>query len=226
MRATKSFRSKKEFVYETIREMILSGELAPETRLIIDDLSSDLGVSPIPVREALQQLQSEGLVHIEPYVGARVAEVHKESIEEIFALLEATEVISGKAACTQMTDEDFAEIEALISRMDTTVDDLEVWSEQNVELHQLICERAKTPLVGTMIAQVVDHWNRLRRLFLDEVFTGRVANAQKDHWILLEALRTRDPNVVEKVIQDHNRLALQGYLSHLAENAIDATEAS
>lgn len=218
MRATKSFRSKKEFVYETLREMILNSELAPETRLIIDDLSADLGVSPIPVREALQQLQSEGFVDIEPYVGARVAQMHKESIEEIFALLEATEVISGRSACTQMTDEDFDDIEALLVRMDASIDDLETWSEQNVELHQLICERAKTPLVGNMMDQVVDHWNRLRRLYLKEVFTGRVANAQKDHWALLEALRTRNPETVKKVVQDHNRIALQGYLTHLSQS--------
>lgn len=216
MRATKSFRSKKEFVYETLREMILSSELVPETRLIIDDLSAELGVSPIPVREALQQLQSEGFVDIEPYVGARVAQMHKESIEEIFALLEATERISGRAACTQMTEEDFADIEALLVRMDASIGDLELWSEQNVELHQLICERAKTPLVGNLMNQIVDHWNRLRRLYLEEVFTGRVANAQKDHWALLEALRTRNPKTVEKVVQDHNRIALKGYLTQLS----------
>lgn len=215
MRATKSFRSKKEFVYETLREKILDGQLVPDARLIIDDLSTELGVSPIPVREALQQLQSEGFVDIEPYVGARVAQMHKESIEEIFALLEATEVISGRAACTQMVDADFDDIEALLTRMDNSIDDLELWSEQNVELHQLICERANTPLVGSMMIQVVDHWNRLRRLYLKAVFAGRIANAQKDHWALLEALRTRNPATVEKVIQDHNRIALQGYLTQL-----------
>lgn len=215
MRATKSFRSKKEFVYETLREKILDGQLAPDARLIIDDLSAELGVSPIPVREALQQLQSEGFVDIEPYVGARVAQMHKESIEEIFALLEATEVISGRAACTQMVEADFADIEALLTRMDNSIDDLELWSEQNVELHQLICERAKTPLVGSMMVQVVDHWNRLRRLYLKAVFAGRIAKAQEDHWALLDALRTRNPETVEKVIQDHNRIALQGYLTQL-----------
>ncbi|MEM7126918.1 MAG: GntR family transcriptional regulator [Chloroflexota bacterium] len=215
MRPTTTFRSKKEFVYETIRERILSGELEPETRLIIDELSSDLGVSPIPVREALQQLQSEGLVTIEPYVGARVAEMHKESIEEIFALLEATEVISGRAACSRLTDDDLAQIESLLHAMDATVNDVERWSEQNVELHQLFCEKANMPLVGALMQQVVDYWNRLRRLYLEQVFSRRIRDAQRDHWILLEALRTRDPDKVEKVVQEHNRQALAGYLRHL-----------
>lgn len=215
MRPTTKFRSKKEFVYETIRERILSGELAPETRLIIDDLSADLGVSPIPVREALQQLQSEGLVSIEPYVGARVAEMRKESIEEIFALLEATEVISSRSACTRLTSEELVQIETLVHAMDATVDEPERWSEQNVELHRLICEVARMPLVNAMMQQVVDHWNRLRRLYLTQVFSGRIQDAQRDHWILLDALRTRDPNKVEQVVQEHNRRALAGYLKHL-----------
>ena len=84
-----TFRSKKEFVYGTLRAQILSGELAPNARLIIDELSRGMNVSAIPVREALQQLQSEGLVQIEPYVGARVSDIHQGFIEEIFALLEA-----------------------------------------------------------------------------------------------------------------------------------------
>lgn len=215
MHPTKTFRSKKEFVYEALREQILNGELEPESRLIIDDLADDLGVSPIPVREALQQLQSEGLVEIEPYVGARVAEMRKESIEEIFALLEATEVISSRAACKLMTDEDLQEVEKLIKQMDESVEDLEVWSAQNVQLHQLICDRANTPIVASMMKQVVDHWNRLRRIYLEQVFAGRVKDAQKDHWELLEALKTRDPQTVEKAVHSHNQQALAGYVSHL-----------
>ena len=91
MSQSKTFRSKKEFVYETLREQILEGELAPGLRLITDELSARLNVSPIPVREALQQLQYEGFVTIEPFIGATVTEIHTGLIHEIFALLEALE---------------------------------------------------------------------------------------------------------------------------------------
>lgn len=210
-----TFRSKKEFVYGALREQILSGELAPNTRLIIDELSRGMNVSAIPVREALQQLQSEGLVQIEPYVGARVADIHQGLIEEIFGLLEAFEVVSGRAAATRMTPDHFAQLEQLVRRMDDEVDDPELWSQSNIELHRFICECVNMQLIKTQLTLVVEHWNRLRRYYLDDVFSTRIHFAQQEHWRLLDALRTGDPDHVAQVIQEHNRQALASYLKYL-----------
>jgi DNA-binding GntR family transcriptional regulator len=223
-----SFRSKKEFVYQTLREQILNGELQPGVRLVIDELSTKLHVSPIPVREALQQLQSDGLVTIEPFVGARVTEIHKGLIREIFALLEALEVISSQVACQYMTEIDFAEMELLLRRMDANVDNPEQWSAGNLQLHQFICDRAEMPLVKEMFLRIGDHWDRLRRYYLKDVSAGRIPAAQRDHWNLLEALRTRNPDHIAQVIRVHNRSALADYLAYLkngepsGQPAIDA----
>ena len=65
--------------------------------MIIDDLSTQLAVSQIPVREALQLLEADGFVAIEPYVGARVSEIHEGLVQEVFALLEATDMIRAQA---------------------------------------------------------------------------------------------------------------------------------
>ena len=216
---TKTFRSKKEFAYEVLRENILSGELKPGTRLIIDDLAKALSVSPIPVREALQRLQSDGFVSIEPYVGASVKEIQIDLIQEVFELLSALEVISSRAACQKMTDEDYDKLEALIRKMDDEVDDLETWSEDNVQLHQYLCEWSDMSLTQTLMTRVVDHWDWLRRYYLEAVFTHRVRGAQKDHWELLAALRTRDPAHVATVVEEHNQKALSAYLGYLEEES-------
>ncbi|MBV7331026.1 GntR family transcriptional regulator [Chloroflexi bacterium TSY] len=218
MPAPKTFRSKKEFVYETLREQILHGSLEPEARLIIDELSTEMNVSPIPVREALQQLHADGFVTIEPYVGARVAGIHPDLIQEVFALLEAIEVVSARAACERMTEADLAEMETLLQRMDQNVSQPELWSQDNVRLHKLICERAEVHLVGNVLTWVVDHWDRLRRYYLDSVFSDRIQTAHQDHWRLFDALRTRDPEVVEHVIRTHNQSALAAYMRHLEQN--------
>jgi DNA-binding GntR family transcriptional regulator len=73
-------RTKQAFVYETLRDAILKCEMPPGERLIIDDLAGRLEVSAIPVREALQVLQTEGLVVTVPHVGATVAPISLESI--------------------------------------------------------------------------------------------------------------------------------------------------
>jgi DNA-binding GntR family transcriptional regulator len=213
-----AFRSKKEFVYHSLHEEILNGELKPGARLVIDELSAKFNVSPIPVREALQQLQSDGLVTIEPYIGARVTEIHQGLIHEIFALLEALEIISGQAACQLMTDIDLAEMELLLRRMDTHANNPEQWSRDNIQLHQFICERAGMSLVQEIFLRIGDHWDRLRRYYLEDVSARRIAAAQQDHWKLLEALRTRNPEYVAEVIRAHNRNALADYLTHLASN--------
>ncbi|HEY64775.1 MAG TPA: GntR family transcriptional regulator [Caldilineae bacterium] len=215
MRQITGFRSKKELVYDSLRAAILKGELKPGTRLIIDDLASQLGVSQIPIREALQQLQADGFVTIKPYVGATVTEVHSGLVCEVFQLLEAMEIISGRAACQQMSDEDLDEMEKRLREMDNLIDDLDRWSEENIRLHQFICERAGTPLVGALMTKVVDHWERLRQLYLSDVFAHRVPEAQRQHWEILRALRARDPDLLEEVVRKHNRSALEAYTKYM-----------
>ena len=216
-----TYRSKKDYVYETLRGKILSNALEPGTRLIIDDLASELGVSPIPVREALHQLQADGYVVIQPYVGARVAEIHVESIHEIFALLEAMEVISGRAACEQMTDEDLETLRATIARMEELVDDPEAWTRENLALHQFICARAGTFLVGALLQKAQEHWDRLRRYYFADVFTHRVKESQKEHLEILEALTSRDPERIEESIRAHNRRALRAYVTYLSNDEFE-----
>lgn len=213
--ANRTFLSKREFAYATLRAEIMNGARMPGQRLVIDELAGELGVSPIPVREALQELQHDGLVVIEPYVGAHVTELDAGVITEVFALLEAFEVISSQAACQRMDDGDFQSMETLLRTMDAHVDDLEQWSEDNVRLHQFICDRAGMTLIPPMMQQVLDHWQRLRRHYLDDVMARTVQTAQDEHWQLLAALRTRNPEHVAAVIHEHNRRALDTYIAHL-----------
>lgn len=215
LRQIEGFRSKKELVYETLRQEILDGSLPPSTRLVIDDLAAQLGVSQIPVREALQQLQADGYVVIQPHVGAKVTELHTDSIHEIFALLESLEVIAGQAACQHMSDEAISEAEALVREMDTLTDNREAWSQANMRFHRFIAEFSDTFLVTTLLAKVFDHWDRLRRHYLKDVSTHRLNEAQKEHWAIIDALRAGDAERLEQVTQQHNQKALRAYLAHL-----------
>jgi DNA-binding GntR family transcriptional regulator len=215
MRQVKTFRSKKEFVYDALRVAILEGDLEPGARLVIDDLAMELGVSQIPVREALQQLQADGFVTIEPYIGTKVTEIDAGLVREVFDLLEALEVISGRAACLRMSEDSLLEMENLLRDLDTLVDNPDRFSYENTRLHQFMCDQAGTPLVNGLMAKVLAHWDRLRRHCLNDVFARRVGIAQQDHWRIFEALRTRDPDRVEQVIREHNRTARAAYEEYL-----------
>jgi DNA-binding GntR family transcriptional regulator len=211
-----SSRSKKELVIATLRNAILNGELTPGTRLVIDDLARQLGVSPIPVREALQQLDADGYVAIEPYLGARVTPIEAESVVEVFSLLEIMEVISSRAACQRMSEEDFAVLEQILLKMDSLAGDPELWSQENRHFHKFICDKSGTRLVGSLMSKVLDHWDRLHRYFLKDVFARRLPQAQREHWKILSALRTRDPAETEAAIRRHTQASLSAYAKHLS----------
>jgi DNA-binding GntR family transcriptional regulator len=208
-------RSKKELVIETLRNAILNREFTPGTRLVIEDLAKQLGVSPIPVREALQQLDADGYVVIEPYLGAKVAPIELESVIEVFSLLEIMEVVSGRAACQHMSESELNVLEAILVKMDSLTSEPELWSQENRHFHSFICEKSGTRLVGSLMNKVLDHWDRLHRYFLKDVFARRLRRAQREHWEILGTLRSRDPVRTEAVIREHTRAAMSAYQKHL-----------
>jgi DNA-binding GntR family transcriptional regulator len=110
--------TKQQYVYETLRDAIIRCELEPGARLVIDDLARKLDISIIPVREALRLLESEGLVVSVAHVGATVAPVSRQSIVEVFTILEGLETVSARAAAQSITKPTLADLEALVADMD------------------------------------------------------------------------------------------------------------
>ena len=226
MRQIQPIRSKNELVYASLRAAIIHGELAPGSRLVIDELANELGVSQIPVREALRQLEADGFVTSKPHVGATVTDIQASLITEIFGLLEAMEVISGRAACERLNEEGRRDLERQLRQMDSLVNDPDSWSAANVRFHQAICESAGTPLVQKMMDKALAHWDRLRSYYhLKDVFAQRVAEAHRQHWQMFDAISRRDADAVEQVARAHNQAALASYVNFLeaelvAENGI------
>src|ERR1700745_762616 len=210
---TTSISSKKDLVKQALREAILNGELAPATRLMIVDREDQLGVSQIPVREPLQQLQADGYVEIQPFLGPRVTPIEAESVIEVFSLLETIEVVSSRYAGRHMPEEERLSLRDSVTKMDELVRtrDAEAWSQENRRFHQIICNRAGTRLLASVMTKVLDHWDRLHRVFLKEVFADRLPDAQEEHRQILEAIEASDADKVEGVIRKHNRNALGAY---------------
>lgn len=221
------FKSKNEQVYEHLRAMILGGQLEPGSRLVIDHLAESLGVSQIPIREALFRLEAGGFVTLEPHIGARVAELHAKEVREVFQVLEAMEVITGTAACARLTVADLAWLERHVKAMEADLAEPEAWSEGNKRLHLFLGERAGMLLALRVLDSALDHWDRLRRHYLHDVFAHRIPLAQREHVTLLAALARRDEAAVERTLRDHNRAALAAYADHLrAEGHLDGREAA
>jgi DNA-binding GntR family transcriptional regulator len=99
------FRTKQEYVYQSLRGAIMRGELPPGQRLVIDDIARRLAVSAIPIREALQSLQAEGLVVSAPHVGATVASISQDEVHEVFSIMEGSRPWPFGRPRARLTDE-------------------------------------------------------------------------------------------------------------------------
>jgi DNA-binding GntR family transcriptional regulator len=206
-------RTKGEFVYRTLRDAIVKCELRPGERLVIDDLARRLEVSSIPVREALQLLQSEGLALMVPHVGATVAPISRESVTEVFTVMEGLESVAARAAAERARPEDLDALAEIVTAMDRALatEAHEHWAELNTRFHATISRLTAMPLLQEMMERVLDRWDRVRRFFFAGVLVHRARQAQKEHHELLEAMRAKDWARLEETIREHNRGALADY---------------
>jgi DNA-binding GntR family transcriptional regulator len=216
-------RTKQEMAYDALRTSIMRCELKPGDRLIIDDISRQLGVSHIPVREALHQLQSDGLVVTVPHAGATVAPLSRDDITEVFSLMEGLELVALRVAAATITPPQVRDLRTLLTEMDEAVEgnDYERWSDLNSAFHREIARIADMQLLREFTDRTLDKWERVRRFF--NVISDRFARAQEQHHAIMTALETGDIDRLEEVSRQHNREALDAYL---AEDHSPATSRS
>ena len=214
-------RTKQEFVYQTLRNAIMRCDLGPGERLVIDDLARRLGVSIIPVREALQMLQSEALVVMVPHVGATVAPISQASVHEIFAILEGLEVVSTRAAAERAGAADIEELRRLVDAMDRAIegDRPAHWADLNTEFHLAIGRIAAMPMLEDMLRRALDNWDRLRRHYFRGVLARRIQHAQAEHHEILAQISQRDLAALERTVRAHTQSALASYATYLESTA-------
>jgi len=211
------YKNKNQIVYQKIRDAIISGEYEPGGRIVIDNLALELKVSHSPIRECLRLLEAEGFVTIRPYAGVTVTELRPELIMEVFELLESLEIITSCRASALCTPDQFEKLAIMINDMEQYISSPNRWSTKNFEFHMAICKYANMTITKNMMHRALLHWDRLRRYYLEKVSSQRIAQAQLEHKDLLEALICGDEQHITEVIQQHNKAALNDYLSYIKE---------
>jgi DNA-binding GntR family transcriptional regulator len=201
-------------VYGTLREDIISGQLAPGTTLGEERLASELKVSRTPLREALRQLSGEGFVEFLPHKGARVIQLTPELLQDVFLIREALEGIAAREAARKIDSarrislrERFETLKPLVAQGDLS----DVGDMIHEEIFS-ICENQRlTRLMSACSGQVVWFQRIAERL------PGRLMNSFRDHECILNALECRDPEWAEGIARAHIRNVLQDLLHALDE---------
>lgn len=211
--------TKQQFVYDTLREAILRCELEPGERLNIGVLAKRLQVSIVPIREALRLLESEGFVVSVAHVGATIAPISRQSIVEVYTILEGLESVSTRAAAQLATPADFDGLEALVAGMDEALAHgrADQWSELNSKFHLTIGRLSAMPMLGQMLERALAEWERVSRHFFKDVLLDRAATAQREHRELLAKMKARDLAGLEETIRTHNQGALSAYTDFLEQ---------
>jgi DNA-binding GntR family transcriptional regulator len=211
--------TKRDFAYQTLRDAILRCEVRPGEKLVIDELARRLNVSIIPIREAIQLLQSEGLVVTVPHVGATVAPVSRESIQDVFIVLEALETAATRLVAERGDADELNALDALVREMDRVVElkRYAQWAGLNRRFHLTIGAAPGLDMLREMTERVLSRWDRIRQFYFKGVLVRRAEQAQDEHRAILAAMRARDLPALEGLVRAHNRRALEAYMHYLEE---------
>lgn len=182
-----------------LRELVLTGQLAPGEALRQRDLAERFGVSPTPVREAFRRLQSEGLVTADLHRGVTVLEADEGTTQDNFRIRAALESLAVGWATPKITDAQIDEVEDINRRLMRARAGGPEYEELNRLLHFRVYECADSPLLMTVLRLV---WQSLRLKHGPAVMRSK-AESVRQHKQLIVALRQRDGDQAAALTRQH-----------------------
>lgn len=204
---TLQFKSKAQAVYDLLRQRILDFHYEPGQALSIDGLARELGVSKIPIREAIKQLEAERLVETVLHVGARVAPISVAQAEQIYPIRHALCDLGVRLAVPRLDDPTLDFLDSLQEQMEaaTRLRDTATVDRLNRQFHLRIVEAAGNPELYQLYRDLMHRCSRFRA----GVTLGhhRAVQVMAEHRAILAALRARDVEAAVKASNDHDHRA-------------------
>lgn len=192
-----------------LRDAILSGTLLPNTRLRLEELGAQYGVSLSPVREALLRLAGEGFVVSEDQRGFRVAEASPQNLEEVTALRAHLEPFALRLSIERgdlKWEEDLVALFHRLTRIeqkDGFVPFLDEWEQAHREFHLGLVSGCGMPMLVQFCAMLHDQSDRYRRLFLKKRPPQR--NVAKEHAAIVDAVLKRNADKACELLLKHSQ---------------------
>jgi DNA-binding GntR family transcriptional regulator len=188
---------------QELRAMIVSGELAPGTRLREVQICNQLGVSRTPVREAFRTLAAEGMVELLPNRSVVVAGLHSPEVGDLYEVVAALEALAGELACKRVTEKELAEIAGIHSEMLGCYERRErgAYLDLNHRIHRRIVEIAGNPVLLATWHSLVPRVERARAIA--NLDPSRWLAAVYEHSKMLTALARRDGTLLAQLTREH-----------------------
>ncbi|MEU6355592.1 GntR family transcriptional regulator [Streptomyces sp. NPDC047072] len=209
----------RERVLATLRQDIIAGRLRPGDRLVERELADRLGVSRVPVREAIRGLVAEGFVHFETPRRTVVRRLTPNDVKELFELREALEVYAAGLAAARATPQDLAEVQELLDQAAAATEaaDAETITDVNSRLHDSIVAMARNSLLIEALEPVA---GRLRWLTRRNEEWGQLL---VEHRELYEAIASGDPERARTHALTHVRTNYESTVRQLFGDSAELT---
>jgi DNA-binding GntR family transcriptional regulator len=194
-----------------IKNLILSGDLAPGSRIRQEELALRFGTSRIPVREALRYLESEGLVTLKANSGAWVAKLDLAECIEVYKIRERIEPLAMAESVLHLTTEQITALETLVERVELSRD-TEEFLRLDREFH--VSSYAGAAMMSELLGLIQRYWNKTqqyRRAFTRLVGPQGRWIINYEHRLIMESIKRRDGDEAASLLHGHirrTRLAL------------------
>ena len=202
-------RQLQHIVADHLRTAILDGELKPGDWLRQRQIAEELGVSPMPVREALTKLAAEGVVEHVPYRGARVARFSTDDVSDLYANRALLESMAAAAAAQNITPEELGELRDLQARMqgELTSEGLSEYSRLNRRFHRVLYVASRRDYLVRALDRV---WSAFPTMMMSyyaqttsETLAEREAQDWEEHAAIIAVVEAGDSRSAERLMRQH-----------------------
>ena len=192
--------SRKNQVYQYLLEAIVSNRIPSGTPIVEMDIAEELNISRTPIREAMKELEAEGLVCRYPAIGTVVTEITPHDVEEIFSLRILLEVFALQSSWDKISEAELDEIEAIFSKLELD-SSKEAYQEGDKRLHSLIINKAGNWRLKKFLDLLNSQIERFRRIAAYSF--SRPEQSKKEHLEIIHWLKNRDLPACEKALKRH-----------------------
>lgn len=206
-------RTAHEEVLHRLRQAILGGVLAPGTRLVLSELSSQLGVSRTPIREAIRDLSAEGLVDFDSYRSSTVHVPTLEEAQEVYELRLTLEPLAVRRSVSRITDADIARAREFQQAMVQVGEDVGTWVELNRDFHGVLLQPADSPRLLSIISSLRNA-SAIQVAVSIRARIQQLTHGNEEHEQIVEAYAQRDADAAVELTAAHLTSTLQVIEEH------------
>lgn len=214
-----------ELAYEHLRDSILKGSLEAGAPLRQEEIAARLGISRLPIREALRRLESEGLAMLRPRRGYVVASLNREEIDDVLDLQATLEARAGHAATMRRNEGVASELEACLAQLDKITSrnpvDIDAFAELNLKFHDTLFESSGRSFLCRTLRTLRANTERYARVAAGVLVDLR--QSQAEHRAILEAYRAGDAATVAELCWEHRDATRMRLLEHLDRTSQETT---